>query len=182
MGDIWPYGPPQYATWDSVYNLMFNFTRRDDVSRIMAAIGVAESSLDWTVINDTPSTGDYSVGIWQINYYNGLYQSRAAQFGTPQQLVAGGPGLQARAALAIAYGPGGYTNWSTYNSGAYQRYLRGFVPTPGPPGPGTVSQLEPPPPPPAPAADWSGYVRLAGDSHIQVARWIRGYRYAIQRL
>jgi hypothetical protein len=182
MGDIWPYGPPQYATWQGVYNLLFNFTKRDDVSRILTAIGVAESNLDWTVINDTPSTGDYSVGIFQINYYNGLYAARAAAFGTPRQLVEGGPGIQARAALSIAYGPGGYTNWSTYNSGAYAKYLHGFVPTPTGIGPGAINQFEPPPPPPPPAPDWSGYVKLAGDNHIAVAQWVRGYRRAIQRL
>ena len=182
MGDIWPYGPPQYATWQGVYNLIFNFTRRDDVSRIMAAIGSAESNLDWTVINDTPSTGDYSVGIWQINYYNGLYSARAAMFGTPQQLVAGGPGLQARAALAIAFGPGGYTNWTTYSDGAYAKFLHGFVPTPTGVGPGAINQLEPPPPPPPPAPDWSGYVRVAGDVSVGAALRIFDYRRAIQQI
>lgn len=156
MGDIWPYGPPRYATWQGVYDILFNFTHRDDVSRILTAIGSAESNLDWTVINDTPATGDYSVGIFQINYYDGLYPGRAAQFGTPAQLIAGGPGIQARAALAIAFGPGGYTNWSTYNSGAYGKYLHGFVPTPTGGGPGSADQLAAPPA--APAKDWSSWV------------------------
>ena len=176
MGDIWPYGPPQYATWQGCYDLIFNFTHRDDVSRIMAAIGSAESSLDWTVINDTPSTGDYSVGIWQINYYNGLYNSRAAAFGTPRQLIAGGPGLQARSALAIAYGPGGYTNWSTYNNGAYAHFLHGFVPTPSGQGPGATEQFGAPPT--LPAHDWSPWITDTANTYRNAAgvaaRWAAG--------
>lgn len=176
MGDIWPYGPPQYASWQGVYNILFNFTQRDDVSRILTAIGSAESSLDWTVINDTPATGDYSVGIFQINYYGSLYSGRAAEFGTPAQLVAGGPGVQARAALAIAFGSGGYTNWSTYNSGAYAKYLHGFVVTPTGGGPGATEQFGAPPT--LPARDWSPYVaRTAGlyrDATGVTARWASG--------
>lgn len=182
MGDTWPYGPPAYDTWDSAHNTILYLTHDDNVAHIMAAIASAESGLDYTVINDTPSTGDYSVGEWQINYYDGLYAARTALFGTPQQLIASGPGGQARAALVIAYGSGGYTNWSEYNNGNYRNYLHGFVVTPTGTGPGAINQFEPPPPPPAPAPDWSGYVKLAGDNRIAVAQWIRGYRRAIQRL
>lgn len=108
------------------------FTGDSGKSAIMAAIAQAESALDLSVINDTPGTGDYSVGAWQINYYAGLYASRAAQFGTPCQLVRGGLGPQARAALAIQGGPGGYNNWTTYTSGAYLKYLHGGTPSPSP--------------------------------------------------
>lgn len=147
MGDIWPYGPPKYVSWDAAYNMIYFFTHDANVGHIMAAIGSAESSLDLSVINDTPATGDYSVGVWQINYYGSLRASRTAEFGTPQQLIAGGLGLQARSALAIADGPGGYTNWSTYNSGAYAKYLHGFAITPTGGGPGAVNQFAPPPGP-----------------------------------
>lgn len=34
--------------------------------------GVAESSGNPTVINDNPKTGDYSVGLWQINFRTGI--------------------------------------------------------------------------------------------------------------
>lgn len=131
MGDIWPCGPPAYATWQEAYNMIYFFTKDPTKSQIMAAIAEAESSLDLSVINDTPSTGDYSVGAWQINYYAGLYASRTAAFGTPCQLVAGGLGLQARAALAIQGGGGGYNNWTTYTSGAYKQFLHGAQ-APGP--------------------------------------------------
>lgn len=112
------------------------FTGDNTKSAIMAAIAEAESGLDYTVINDTPATGDYSVGLWQINYYDGLYSSRAAQFGTPCQLARSGLGGQARAALAIQAQAGGYTPWTTYTSGAYRRYLHGGAPGSPPPSAG----------------------------------------------
>src|SRR5258708_26656147 len=106
MGDIWPFHGPAYVTWQAAYNEICFFTHDNNEAEILAAIGSAESSLDWTVINDTPATGDYSVGIWQINYYGSLYASRTRQFGTPRQLVESGVGGQARAALAIAASQG----------------------------------------------------------------------------
>lgn len=111
--------------------MIYFFTRDATKSDIMQAIAQAESSLDLSVINDTPSTGDYSVGAWQINYYDGLYPGRTAQFGTPCQLVASGLGGQARAALAIQAAAGGYTPWTTYTSGAYRQFLHGGA-QPGP--------------------------------------------------
>jgi hypothetical protein len=175
MGDIWPCRGPWITTWAITAEACATagFTRSQ--SFVMAAIGEAESSLDQAVINDTPETGDYSVGVFQINYYDGLYAARAAAFGQPCQLVAGGVQAQAYAARAI-YLQQGFGAWTTYTTGAYQKYLHGNVPPP------SASLAEPPPPPPAPAPDWSGYVRLAGDNHIAVAQWVRGYRRAIQRL
>lgn len=112
--------------------MIYFFTHDATKSDIMQAIAQAESSLDLSVINDTPSTGDYSVGAWQINYYDGLYGPRTAAFGTPCQLVASGLGGQARAALSIQAAAGGYTPWTTYTSGDYRQYLHGGT-TPHPP-------------------------------------------------
>ena len=153
MGDIWPYGGPSHVTWDAAYQEILFFTHDVNEAHIMAAIGSAESSLDQNVINDTPATGDYSVGIWQINYYGNLRPGRTAQFGTPEQLIRGGLGAQARAAIAIAAGPGGYTNWSTYNDSAYVKYLHGFTITPTGSGPGAARQLGAIPAPPGPGRD-----------------------------
>ena len=180
MGDIWPYGPPAYVTWQAAYNEIFFFTHDNNVAQIMAAIGSAESRLDWRVINDTPATGDYSVGIWQINYYASLYGPRTQQFGTPAQLVAGGLGLQARAALAIADGPGGYTNWSTYNDSAYRNYLHGFVTGPSPGGPGAADQLAPPPA--APAKDWSAWVARTAGLYRNEARTVLTWTAGVRRI
>lgn len=126
MGDTWPYGPPQYVTWNAAYAEMNSLGQTPEDCAVYAAIAQAESGLDVTVVNDTPATGDYSVGLWQINYYGSLYGPRSAAYGTPQQLVQGGITKQAIAAISI--GAGGFTPWSTYNSGAYEQYLNGNVP------------------------------------------------------
>lgn len=126
MGDIWPYGPPAYETWQDCYNEAFLWFNDSSIAATFAAIGTAESSLDWRVINDTPATGDYSVGIWQINYYGSLYSGRAAEYGTPQDLVEGGLTRQFYAAMGIYHGQG-FSAWSTYNSGAYLQYLHGYT-------------------------------------------------------
>lgn len=140
MGDIWPYGPAKYVSFAATEAALRTAGFSAANANIGAAIGTAESSRDLTVINDTPSTGDYSVGVWQINYYGSLYASRARDFGTPKQLVTGGIGGQAHAARSVFDGAGGWTPWSTYNSGAYRQYLQGgggggSGTPPGPPEP-----------------------------------------------
>src|SRR5216684_3748110 len=99
MGDIWLKGhPPAYTDWGQCYNELLKLmdSRRDAI--VLAAIAGPESGYDWTVINDTPATGDYSVGLWQINYLGSLYAERSRLYGTPRDLVAGGPIKQAHAA------------------------------------------------------------------------------------
>jgi len=130
MGDIWPYGGPAYVTWQDAYNEAYLWFNDSSIAATFAAIGTAESSLDYRVINDTPATGDYSVGIWQINYYGSLYAGRAAAYGTPQDLVEGGLTRQFYAAMGIYHGQG-FGAWSTYNSGAYRQYLHGYTPVGG---------------------------------------------------
>lgn len=90
----------------------------------MAAIAEAESGGDTASLNDNPSTGDYSVGPWQINYFRDLYAPRAARYGTPNQLIAN-PVLDAKAAVDLAGGGSGLSNWTTYTSGAYRQYMPG---------------------------------------------------------
>lgn len=89
----------------------------------MAAIAIAESGGNPSSLNDNASTGDYSVGLWQINYYGSMMSGRTAQFGSPSALRAS-PTAQARAAVAI-YNEQGLKAWSTYSSGAYRQYLNG---------------------------------------------------------
>jgi hypothetical protein len=160
MGDIWPYGPPKYASFDDAVNAARVAGFGPNGGKVAAAIATAESSRDLTVINDTPSTGDYSVGAWQINYYGSLYAGRAAAFGTPRHLIASGILGQARAAWRIYQGQG-WSAWSTYSSGAYLKYLQGGSPPTG--GPGVVT----PPPDPVihpPTEDYSLTVRRGGIS------------------
>jgi Lysozyme like domain len=62
------------------------------------------------LVNDTPATGDYSVGLFQINYYGNLLQSRTAQFGDPATFAAD-PNLQVKAAIAMSSNG---TNWQPW--------------------------------------------------------------------
>lgn len=132
MGDTWPYGPPHHYSQAEITYYASTLTGVTPDPNVMGAIAIAESGGDAAVINDTPSTEDYSVGLWQINYYDGLYSGRAAAYGTPQQLVQGGIAAQARAMVGIWRGQG-YGAWSTYTNGAYRKYL----------GAGPVSSSEP---------------------------------------
>lgn len=181
MGDIWLPGlGPKYSNWGQAHieldKLMDN--KRDAI--VLAAIAGPESGYDMHVINDTPSTGDYSVGLWQINYYGSLYSERAREFGTPRQLAAGGLPKQARAAVAIFRAQGFDAWYNTYHSGDWQKYVgSGPVPPVGPGGPGRSVG-----PPPKPTADtWSPVIRRTsaafqdlGNSASRYARHIRDMR------
>jgi len=46
-------------------------------------IAQRESGCTLTAVADRPSTGDYSWGPWQINYYDDLYNGRVALLGEP---------------------------------------------------------------------------------------------------
>ena len=76
----------------------------------LAAIPWFESGGLTNNLNNTPATGDYSVGLWQINYYGNLFPGREAAFGPPN-LLAGNAQAQARAAVAILGGGPGITAW-----------------------------------------------------------------------
>lgn len=81
---------------------------------LAAAIAIAESGGKSVALNNTPATGDYSVGLWQINYFGNLANSRTASYGTPAELQAD-PNLQAKAAIALS---GNGTNWGPWKTDA----------------------------------------------------------------
>jgi hypothetical protein len=128
--DIFPYGPARFVTWQQVFDRLRHIGMTAGDAAIGAAIGSAESGLDLAVINDTPATGDYSVGYAQINYYGSLYAGRVAEFGTPRFLVTNGLNAQAYAMLKIRQGQG-WSAWSTFSSGAYRQFLHGYSPGAG---------------------------------------------------
>jgi lysozyme-like protein len=68
---------------------------------VMAGIAIAESGGSTTALNNTPSTGDYSVGLWQINYYGSLNSSRTAKYG-PSAALLNDPNKQAQAAINLS--------------------------------------------------------------------------------
>lgn len=169
MGDIWPYGKPVYTTWLDVRDWLEHYGMSSRNAAIGAAICEAESSFDLSVINDTPATGDYSVGMAQINYLGSLYAERTKLFGTPEQLIKGGVSAQAKA-LYTLWRDSGFTPWSTFNDGEYKKYLNGNVAIPQAPG----QQTAPIAAPTDPGTDsWAGYVKgsaghFTGASHMLV--------------
>lgn len=98
-----------------------------ELASTMAAVAMAESTGRVNALNDNPSTGDYSVGLWQINYLGDLRASRTAQFGTPE-LLRSDPLANAKAAVALAGDGSGLGNWPTYTGGAYKAYYHPETP------------------------------------------------------
>lgn len=92
---------PNPAVW--VASALYNAGFRGRALAIMTAIAERESSFNPGAFNNNPSTGDYSVGLWQINYYGNLAQSRTQAYGTPQALLSN-PQAQASAAYNLAGG------------------------------------------------------------------------------
>lgn len=119
-------GPNTKLTYAQIEGVWIQAGGDPKLAPLMAAIAMAESGGHPFEINDTPSTGDYSVGLWQINYYNGLAQSRTAAFGTPEALRRD-PLAQARAAISLSKSQG-LSAWTTYTRGTYQQFLQGNVP------------------------------------------------------
>lgn len=186
MGDIWPYGPPLHVSQRAAIAELEHEGASASLALVLSAIGMAESSLDLRVINNTPATGDYSVGAWQINYFAGLDAERTRLFGTPKQLIGTALVGQAAAAHYIANTQGLHA-WSTYTSGAYRRFLGGSGNAGaggGPaPGGGTTRPGPSGKPVPSPATPksligdtWSPGILSAADN-IQNAA-LSNYKYA----
>ena len=103
---------------------------------LMAGIAIGESGGNPQALNPDASTGDYSAGLWQINYRNGInaplvpgqYRAGMPIYGggpgvSPQQAAANlmaDPNLQAKAAIDLfgqnGAGIGNWTNDSTWNA------------------------------------------------------------------
>lgn len=165
MGDIWlPGFPPRGTSFNACLAVTGTIFPTRALAIIFAALAGSEGGFDINVINDTPGTGDYSVGLWQINYYNGLYSERAAEFGPPAHLLAGGIGRQANAAHTI-WEQQGLGAWTSYTSGAWRNYVGGAAGVPGPQGP----QADVGPAPQAPARDWSAYVARTASAYRSAA-------------
>jgi len=79
---------------------------------LAAGIAMAESGGDPGALNNNSSTGDYSVGLWQINYFGSLLAPRTASYGSPSTLQAD-PNAQARAAVALSNNGANWGPWRT---------------------------------------------------------------------
>lgn len=111
MADYNLVNPPIMESPDQVAALLLKqgFTPEQAAQLTAFSIGNEDPSGNASVVNDTPATGDYSVGLWQINYYGNLMGPRSQEFGSPQSL-AGNPDAQAAAAKAL-FTQSGYQPW-----------------------------------------------------------------------
>src|SRR5579883_94462 len=111
MGDV-QLGPVTHFTPRDVENLWIANGGDPAKARTAAAIvfSTEDPSGNAGIVNDTPSTGDYSVGLWEINYSGSLGPARTAQFGSAQAL-ADDPNLQAKAAISMSANG---TNWGAW--------------------------------------------------------------------
>lgn len=87
----------------------------------MVAIAGCESEYNPTALDNNPKTGDYSVGLWQINYYGSLLASRTALYGPPSGLT--DPLANAKAAFSVSGGGANFSPWTTYTSGCYLKNM-----------------------------------------------------------
>jgi hypothetical protein len=115
-------------SYSQLQTLWINNGGSKALAPIMAAIAIAESGGRTDALNDRAP--DYSVGLWQINYYGSLLPGRTKAYGSPQQLMQD-PNRQAKAAISILHGQG-LGAWSTYTSGAYKQYVNGSSTAPLP--------------------------------------------------
>lgn len=96
---------------------------------IASAIAMAESGGLSDALNDNPATRDYSVGLWQINYFGDLGPERTAEYGPPDYLRYH-LDAQVFAAINISNDATDWTPWTKYRNGDYLTWMPG---EPGPP-------------------------------------------------
>ena len=87
------------------------------------AVAMAESGGHPMSHNPDVSTGDNSYGLFQINMLGALGPSRRQEFGLTSNNQLYDPLTNARIAFKMSDGGTNWTPWSTYKTGAYQRYL-----------------------------------------------------------
>lgn len=87
------------------------------------AIALAESSGNDHALNDNPKTGDLSYGILQINMRGDMGPARRKSFGISSNEDLFDPVTNARAGYKLSNSGKSFSPWSTYKSGAYQKYM-----------------------------------------------------------
>lgn len=97
---------------------------KEDLIPTMVAIGQAESGLNPKALNPDRSTGDYSLGIFQINMIDEIGEERRQEFNLKSNEQLYDPLTNVRAAASILKSQG-LPAWSVYKSGKYKEYLPG---------------------------------------------------------
>jgi hypothetical protein len=101
-------------TFDQIQALWVQNGGKPGWAPLAAAIAIAESGGNTASLNNTPATGDYSVGLWQINYFGSLLPGRTQSYGSPAALQSD-PNAQAKAAIQLS---GNGTNWGPWKTDA----------------------------------------------------------------
>ena len=83
---------------------------------VALAVAKAESGLDPLQVNDNPKTKDYSVGLYQINLYGRLKESRPSE----EWLKDAKNNIDYAKSM---FDSQGWQPWSAYKNGHYKRYL-----------------------------------------------------------
>lgn len=110
--------PPEQLSFAQIEALWVSNGGDPNWAPTMAGIAMAESGGRYKALNNNPSTGDYSVGLWQINYYGDLLGPRTKTYGDPASLQAD-PNAQAKAAIDLLGGGGGIGAWRGDTVGNY---------------------------------------------------------------
>jgi len=89
------------------------------------AISMAESSGNARAHNGNAGTGDNSYGLFQINMLGAMGPERMRQYGLSSYDDLFDPLTNAKVAFKMSHGGTSWGPWSTYNNGAYEKYLGG---------------------------------------------------------
>lgn len=96
---------------------------RGQAAIIMYAIVMAESGGDAHAHNTNASTGDNSYGLAQINMLGDLGPARLAEYGLSSNADLFDPLTNLKVAFKMSGGGTHWSDWSTYNTGAYQQFM-----------------------------------------------------------
>lgn len=107
----------------------------------MAGVAFVESGLDYRALADRPSTNDYSVGLWQHNYFDsppGYRQAQINLYGTPDALR---QDVNKQAAVAVR--DFGVNGASVVNAYGGDPFVKGWLASGSPqkPDSATVQQI-----------------------------------------
>jgi len=89
-----------YLTASALYNAGF----RGWPLTVMTALAYRESKWNPTIVNNNPSTKDYSIGLWQLNYFGNLGPERTQEYGYSASQLQSNPQDQANEVFKIAGG------------------------------------------------------------------------------
>lgn len=108
-------GPMANLTDPQIYSIARNAGFPPDAATEMTAIALRESSGNTQALNPNADTGDYSLGLWQINMLNrpgyNLESERIKLFGLSRKEDLYDPNVNAAAAYKLWSINGGYRDW-----------------------------------------------------------------------